>query len=410
MGLLFAVLALLPLGHLAPQWMAGRSFSPMSLATVHAFVLGTMLTTAYGVLYQFIPIAFRAPPISRHVLVWHLPAHVVGVVTMIIGFSISSYPLVGVGASALFVAFGLFSTLLVRSFVRAGNKTVVYQWLPIPLIALVLVLICGLLQVFGVGESSLFFTHVALGGFLVWGAMVMILSYKLLPMFVISHGYVASLQRTVSLYLGGSLLLMIGIWLAPVPAVANVCHVAGAVFMILGLGSFSVDVAWIFAARRGKRLVWPMYDALPALFGFVVGQGWIVLGVGFGHGHWIDDGAFVYLFGGLLLLIFSLIQKIVPFLWFEYRFSQRPERRTAPSIDAMVPTRLSQLAIALYILGTVANLCFGLIAAARGDTAGKSGLCATGAWIASIGMAVGALLLFISLLRVLRIGGRRPED
>lgn len=102
-------------------------------------------------------------------------------------------------------------------------------------------------------------------------------------------------------------------------------------------------------------------------------------------------------------LIFSYMQKIVPFLWFEYRFSKRPERKTAPLIDDMVPKRLAQSGMLMYFLGVLIGL-FNLI-----ESDGTRAFVVVG-WLSAACLTLGSMMLFGALRHVFTIGGARPPD
>ncbi|GLV13132.1 hypothetical protein Heshes_08160 [Alicyclobacillus hesperidum] len=111
---------------------------------------------------------------------------------------------------------------------------------------------------------------------------------------------------------------------------------------------------------------------------------------------------YVFGFGGLVALMYAYMQKIVPFLWFEYRFSKRPERKTAPLIDDMVPRRTALTSMLFYFGGTIV----GAIAL----TVGKGSMVSLASWVSDLAMTGGSMLLFLSLRHVLTIGGKRPDD
>jgi hypothetical protein len=390
---------LIATGTLWPQWRQGVTLTPVSLAAIHLLILGSMLTVAFGVLYQIVPIAFQAPPLPRHVLFWHLPAHIISVLTMVAGFLSSRWLAVGCGGTLLLIAAAAYFVLLVRSYRQARNRTSVHRGLVWPFLALGIVLLIGLYQAFfpaGVNPSVIL-SHVLTGGIAFWGGLVLVISYKLVPMFAISHGYRASLARTAGMYFIGVLLLLASAW-AEDAQIARVLADSGAILVLAALVSYAVDMTAIVRARKRSRLVLPLYDAFAAMAGFAAGLAWMMAAVLSGRFGWLYPAAYLFGFGGLLPLIYAYMQKIVPFLWFEYRFSKRPERKTAPLIDDMVPRHLAQTGVILYFAGMLGGLAALL---AGGDAAKWS----PERWASAAGMTLGSLLLFLALRRVLSIGG-----
>jgi hypothetical protein len=404
-GIIISLPCLVAVGVLLPKWQTGTSLTPLSLAVIHALILGTMLTVAFGVLYQIVSIAFQAPPLPRHVLYWHLPIHILSVAMMVYGFMMFRYSMVGIGGILLSCNSAVYFTMLLRSYLHARNKTMVHRGLVLPFASLWITMLIGLFQALAPSHTTapVLISHLMIGGFAFWGGLVITFSYKLLPMFAISHGYKASLGRTAILYYSGAILLIISAWL---PVSAQGFAEIGGILILFGLASFVIDVASIIRCRKRRRMVRPVYHALTAASGFVLGHVLTVISVLTRQNEWLYPAVFLFVFGGLLPLMFAYVQKMVPFLWFEYRFSKRPERKTAPLIDDMVPHRTAQAAMMLYFLGAIAGLA-GLIMPPI--LSGIEWLANAIAWMSSICMATGTLILFIALRHVLTIGGPRPE-
>jgi hypothetical protein len=390
-------------GTVLPRWRSGETLAPLSLAVIHTLVLGSMLTIAFGVLYQIVPIAFQAPPVARHVLWWHLPVHLVSVGLMVAGFLRGDYLFVGIGGTTVLLAAGAYFYFVLMSYRKARNKTVVHRSLVIPFAALFLVILLGIFQALWpqAVTLSVLLSHILIGGLLFWGGLVLVVSYKLIPMFVLSHGYKASLARTAGLYFPGVGLWIIAVWL-PEQAFTPV-YMAITILVVFGLVSFVVDIIAIVRARKRKRIVPPLYDALFATFVIIVSQIWLVGVVWAGRGTMAVLPIYLFIFLGLVPLMFAYMQKIVPFLWFEYRFSKRPERKTAPLIDDMVPKVPAQVGFIVY--------CTGAIIGAASVGAGRASLLWTLLdWLSAILLTGGSVVLFLALQHVLTIGGRRPED
>jgi hypothetical protein len=403
-GLALAWPGLLATGWLLPEWRTGVTLTPLSLGTIHLLVLGFMLTVAFGVLYQIVPIAFQAPLVPRHVLYWHLPLHILSVVLMVTGFLTMRFPVVGIGGTLLIGVSAAYFTLILRSYVRARNKTFVHRNLVWPLLPLWLVLLIGVYQAFfpAYTDQRVVLSHALLGAFAFWAGLVLVFSYKLVPMFAISHGYRASLPRTASTYFSGILLVIVS-WWPGLSSAAKALLYAGSALTVVGLLSLVVDMVAIVRARKRMRIVLPLLDAFVANACIVVGHAWVVICVAFGRTELVYPAAYLYWFGGLMPLMMAYMQKIVPFLWFEYRFSKRPERKTAPLIDKMVSKYVSQVGVVLYYLGVSVGL-------ASLTVGGSTTAWTTIHWVSAVCLTLGSALLFVALRRVLFIGGPRPED
>ncbi|RIV21707.1 hypothetical protein D2Q93_10580 [Alicyclobacillaceae bacterium I2511] len=403
-GLALGWPGLLATGDLLPAWQQGAISLALSLATVHLLVLGSMWTIAFGVLYQIVPIAFQAQPIPRHVLYWHLPIHILSIILMVIGFLRLQFFVVGSGGILLFCNTVAYFLLLGRSYFYARNKTAVHKSLSIPLSAMGLVILVGLFQAFFPSQISLplLLTHVLLGGFAFWGGLVLVFSYKLVPMFIISHGYKTSLIRSGSLYFVAVALWIVSNWL-PDELLSRVVQGVSCVLLLTSLVLYVRDMIAIGRAHKKRTIVLPMWDASLAMVFLVLGQAGIVIATAFHTTFWVYPSAYLFAFGGLIALMYSYMQKMVPFLWFEYRFSKRPERKTAPLIDDMVPKRIAQWGMVLYFMGVIAGVV-GLLDLRIHP------LLLWLSWVSAVCMTLGSMLLFVALRFVLTIGGTRPVD
>ncbi|MCL6637021.1 MAG: hypothetical protein K6T26_03640 [Alicyclobacillus sp.] len=397
-----------------PEWRLGVTATPLTLAILHDLAVGTLLTSAWGVLFQFIPIAFQAPPLPRHVLVWHLPLQLLGALWLSAGFAAGRWSWVAAGGTLVVLAgAGLFG-LLMHSYQRARNKTAVHRALLLPFSVLWVVLLLGLVQALWPPALRLpvVGTHAMLAGFGWWGALVMALTYKLLPMFAVSPLHGTTPGRAVGLYCGGLAAWLAGLWCtsyepassAAESPVARGLIWLGALLLAAALALFVRDLIRILRASKRQRHVLPVTAALWASGGLILGQVAVALGVVAGWQRLWAFGGWCMLFAGLLPLVQAYAQKIVPFLWFEYRFSKRPERKTAPLIDEMVPPRQARWALGLHWAGVAAGVAAWACPVAASRAALALGL------LSALLFCAASVVLSRALLHVLTIGGPRPPD
>ncbi|MBX6353014.1 MAG: hypothetical protein IRZ10_06725 [Thermoflavifilum sp.] len=411
-GLALSVPTFIGAGIACPGWARGDTASPLSLAVIHALFLGVMLTVACGVLYQIVPIAFQAPPVPRHVLAWHLPLHVLAVLGMLAGFLTAHWLWVGWSGTALVVLLGVYLSFIAGSYLRARNRTAVHRGLIMPMLALAGVLGVGLLQAFDPAQATttVVSSHMLLGIAGFWVGLVLVFSYKLFPMFVISHGYKASLPRTISLYVAGVVSWLAAVWAGDAGVtvgsfrISAFLRITAALLTIAALAGFSVDMMRVWQASRRRRVVIPVYEAAVAMAVLALSGAATALALAIPWMEVVVPALYALTFGGLMALILAYVQKMVPFLWFEYRFSKRPERRTAPLIDDMVPRRPALAGWVLFGVGTLAGILACALATETEAAAEVAG------WIAGICQALGTAMLWLSLRHVLTIGGPRPTD
>ncbi len=383
----------------------GVFWSGAVFAWVHLAILGALLTGAFGVMFQLIPIAFQAPPLAKKVALWHLPLHLISISVMIDGFLRMHFYLVGVGGSLLFIVTLYYLFQVYQSYKRANNKTIVHRRLWVPMLGLALVMGIGIWQAFalpGTGLSLLFF-HIMIGVFWFWGGLVLVISYKFIPMFVLSHGYYANLKLTSGLYFSGILLIALSSYW-PFPH-APLMSLLGTVFTLGGVIIFLQDIRRIISARKRKRIVFPLKISIISTIILELSIAIILFSVLIHSLHLAMIAAYLFYFAGIVPLLMGYSQKIIPFLYYEYRYSHAPDRKNAPLIDEMVPNLPARFAIMIYAISVV----FGLLLFNFYHMIPLFMLPTLSILLSALGAAA-FLLLLVSLIYVLQIGGKRPTE
>lgn len=405
-ALLWCIPSMILVGLSLPAAATGDIGASMVLASVHAIILGVLLTCAVGVLWQFVPIAFQARPLPRHVLYWHLPIHTLAVLIMIYGFLYNKWKLVSVGGSCLLLVTLAYGVFLMASLRHARNRTPVFNQVGWPLLFLPIAMLVGILLATGgiSGTNQWLATHAVIGVLGFWTLLVIVLSYKFFPMFALSHGYRVSAQRVVRLYLAGLILLISGIW-SPTHGAYFVSPLyllglLGGVIVLIAELLFVRDAVHILQARKKKRISPPLIGALCSTAIVQIATTAAMVSLAFHLSGAVVPIAYAYLVGGLVPLVLSYVHKIIPFLRFEYRFSHAPDRKTAPPLDDMVPRMPSALGMTIYVIASAFGfvlLCFGNMTIIRASDG-----------LIGFVQALGVIMIGYGLLRILRLGGPRP--
>ncbi|MCY0900621.1 MAG: hypothetical protein OWU32_00360 [Firmicutes bacterium] len=406
-ALLWCLPSMILVGLSLPAAITGNIGASMVLTAIHAIILGVLLTAAAGVLWQFVPIAFQARPLPRHVLYWHLPTHTLSVLFMSYGFLTHNFDIVAVGGSCLMLVTLAYGTFLVVSLRHARNRTPVFSQLGWPLLFLPVIMFIGILLAAGMisGSNQWLATHAVIGLFGFWALLVIILSYKFFPMFALSHGYQASPQRVVRLYLAGLVLLILGIWspehVTQFVSPLHLLGLLGAVISLIAELLFVRDASHILRARKRKRLAPALSAAICSTVIVLTATTAAIVSTSLHLGGAPVPIAYAFLIGGLIPLLLSYLHKIVPFLRFEFRFSHAPDRKAAPALDDMVQRIPFVVGMSAYGVASALSfllLCFGDANMVR-------------AWGSRVGLvqALGVMIIGYGLLRILRLGGPRPD-
>jgi hypothetical protein len=230
--------------------------------------------------------------------------------------------------------------------------------------------------------------HVAMVG---W-ALIMIVgvSHRLLPMFLLAHGADARWTRRALTFLAiGLPLLAVGIN-TPYAAVAWM----GALCMELGLACFIYQANRFYRARVRKRIDVGMRFAAAALafLAIAAGLGPVVLWRGSASGALATTYVLAGLLGGIILYVIGFFYKIVPLLAWTARFSGKGSTPGTPTVADLFSARVAHVQLVTMVVGIgvlATGVLFAVVAAAY-----------VGASLFLIGV-----LLFVSQIGRVALGG-----
>ncbi|HVY61779.1 MAG TPA: hypothetical protein VHF22_09010, partial [Planctomycetota bacterium] len=236
----------------------GHFFQPALLALVHLCVLGWLMPIAIGALHQLVPVVFDVPA-RGGALVW----------TALVLYGVGALGLVGhmatyatgtglvMSAAMLLGGIALYALNLVATLARAKNVTLTGVYVIAALLYLVAGASLGFALAWNLWHPYLMVdhamwlkahAHVAAGGF--FGLLVMGVAYRLLEMFLVSHG--ASMRAgwvalvAVNLCLS---LLAVNFIFGRRPELTFAACAAGTI----GIAAFLVQVRAIFVRRVRRR-------------------------------------------------------------------------------------------------------------------------------------------------------------
>ncbi len=191
----FLLVGAVSLWWIAPELASGSYPAPRVVAITHLFTLGWITTSIMGALYQFLPVALGrgiASEQTAHVTFW---TFVIGVALMTTGISLHHADLVAIGVGLIGFGIVLFVGNLVATLRRASRKELTWWALALAALFLTLALAAGI--ALSINRFTGFLggaqphalrvhMHTALYG---WVLLVIVgVSHRLLPMFLLSHG------------------------------------------------------------------------------------------------------------------------------------------------------------------------------------------------------------------------------
>ncbi|WP_373284330.1 hypothetical protein [Virgibacillus oceani] len=340
---------------------AGQMRMPDIWMGAHFLLLGFALMVAMGAMYQLVPVAFLTP-------IWN----------QTFGFAQFYFTAIGITGFAILLGIkpdsaiygGIIAVIGVMMFIIQMTITIFKQekknkmtlFVAGAIICLSLTIAAGFLLAWNIAlggiasHTKLVLSHIVLGVAGWFTLLIFGFSYKLVPMFSLSHGYSMKWAKASFFsYITGLIVLISSFWLEN-----NTLQTIGWLLLLIGYGLFVLDIADILKKRFKKKLDKPFSFALFAIWiGFsihVLAVIFRLLGI---HDPIIWSWLiFLYIMGWIIFSILGYLYKIVPVLWWTYKYSDRVGKERVPLLKDMINEKLSLVLFSLFIIG-VAGLAIG---------------------------------------------------
>ena len=342
------------------------TFLPNIVALTHLLTLGSLLAFVMGAVYQLSTVAFLIPIKTVALAKWNFWLYGISIVGLIVSMMVWWVMGLMVFGTLAVIAIYLYSIIIIWS-ISVSKVRGAMQWFVlsahiylIVAVSLALLLIISFLAPGFLANvyQPLLLSHIvfAAGGFFTF--LVMGFSFKLLPMFTLSHGFSTSRQKWTLILAHVALWAFVfGIWLN----LRNVLWIAG----IIAIATFInhlFDLRGIMKKRLRKKTEAPIYVVLVAtsIGGFVFLLLFVQLGVALQITGWQEIVTF-YLMGWVTLTVMGFAYKIIPFLIWNERFSKKVGKEKTPMIaDLLHPNRARPVLIG-FLVGLVLLTVFSLI-------------------------------------------------
>lgn len=372
-ALLFLSVGSIGLVWIAPELAAGLYISPHVAGVTHCFTLGWLTMTIFGALYQLLPVALGVSIHSErlgHVSFWTFAP---GVALFATGVAASSLAMRHAGIVLLTVGIVCLVTNVALSLSRAPVRDVIWAAVAISLTFLTTTLVLGValahnLHTGFLGEWRVrvlaTHLHVALIG---WVLMMMVgISHRLLPMFLLAHGTDTRWTgRAITLLAAGVVVLAIGL-MCGMTLDHRLVHLtlswAGLVLIEGGVVCFLVQATRFYMARKRPRLDAGLRHAAMALTFLTVSAALAPVVMAGGIGRQRLDIAYMILglLGGLVLYAVGQFYKIVPFLAWMSRFRNDMGKKRVPTVADLYSPLAAHIDLALFTVA-ITGLALGVV-------------------------------------------------
>lgn len=350
------------------------------LSATHFMTLGFLSMVMMGAMYQLVPVVLNTELRSPRLGFWHYSLFVPGVLFMVAGFLSGDNGWLTVGGSLVVVSVVLFLVNMIWTLKKSSTWDLsgVYVGTSIGYLALTVtmgwILAYNLWRPFLPAHLALP-VHIALGA-VGWFTLTLLgVSYKLLPMFSLTHAKPRFGWWVYALINAAILVMALGSWWAPTPAVV----VAGGL-LVGGLLMYLGDLRRFWRRRMRRQPDPAVYLALSgAVLGLVTVASvlWCVAR----GASWILP-FFLFFFGWLAVSILGYLQKIVPFLIWLHRYSKDIGKLSVPRMRDILNERWTWEVGVGYLAG--------LLGAVGGLVTGSEGVLRLGLGV--MVLAVGWLL------------------
>ncbi|MDL4840587.1 hypothetical protein [Aquibacillus rhizosphaerae] len=328
---------------------------PEILMGAHFLLLGWIVMVIMGAMYQLVPVVFLTPIWSEKLGVVQLIITTVGIISfsLLLGFNIS---IAVYGAVILIIGILLFLWQMIMTLKGQENKNILTLFVMAALVCFLITISAGLALSWTIGFGSsinytaILHSHILLGVAGWFTLLIFGFSYKLVPMFSLSHGFKMKGSKWAFFsYILGLVVLIVSFWLE-LPALATV----GWFLLWIGFTCFCLDIIEIIKKRLKRKLDRPFIFSLIA-----IGYGWLIhtLVVIFRIIGIHQDGIwgwmiFLYIICWIMFSILGYLYKIVPFLWWTYKYSAQVGKGNVPLLKDMVNEKVGVILFSLFSIGT----------------------------------------------------------
>jgi hypothetical protein len=344
------------------SWIGEGLRGPSGWYHIHLFVLGWATMLAMGAVYQLINVILQTSIYSERLGYLHYAFFTVGLLGLLSGFKAANVLWIAGFATLALTGILLFAWNMAVTLWRAG----VWNAVTISAACAVLYLVLTGLSGFAMGlnfafggwpqlHNQLFGAHIWVGTIGWFGLLITGFSYKMAPMFYLAHHYPARLQ-TVTLL----------IWNAAVLAGAFSFLFDGAAWsknlalLLLGaaLTAYNIHLRQIRKHRHkrspGTGIHWTMVGNT-ALLVFVLAMAVYSLSLPeqLLQAKSVLLAGWIYLVGWVSFTILGYASKIVPFLWWTYKYGKHVGKPGTPVMSGLLNDKQVNVGMAVIACTTL---------------------------------------------------------
>ncbi|MDF1507779.1 hypothetical protein PZE06_06230 [Robertmurraya sp. DFI.2.37] len=327
---------------------------PAIWSAAHLFILGWALMIAMGAMYQLVPVAFLTPIWNEKFGFIQFAVTAVGVVSFAIALYIIPSKALIPGIIML-IGIIMFLIQMGMTLRKQAKPNILTLFVGSALVCLFLTIIMGISLVFSMKTgfasnyySILFHSHLLLGISGWFTLLIFGFSYKMAPMFSLSHGYEMKQAKYVyGFYSTGLLFVLLSFvldfsWLFK----------CGFFLLLVGFSSFMWHIYLILKKRVKKKLDLPFRFALLAIiFGEMIHLLAFIACISNQFASLAAPLIVAYIMLWIAYSIIGYLYKIVPFLWWTHKYSHVIGKKDVPALKDMINEKLALPIFLSFIFG-----------------------------------------------------------
>ncbi len=335
---LLSLISLSDINLTSPRYPSGWAFT-------HLFVLGGASMIAMGAVYQLVPVVINRSLYNQRMGFLHYGFFLIGHIGLSIGFFLFQTNWMALFATFLFLSILLFATNILITLVQAKQFDTVTIHVIFSLLSLSLAGLTGMLMGYNyaVGQvgpvhNQLLPAHLWLGTAGWFGNLIVGFTYKLLPMFSISHNYSAKPQKVALV------LLNIAIFFGAGNSFLGADNlITGLPFILLAIGFLFFIYATHQIRKSGIKKNPGAGIAFTLKINIFMALTLLVLAMAVflasGQKLFIVS-IWIGLWGWVYFTIVGYMSKIVPFLWWTFKFGSRVGKEKVPMLHQLISDKL----------------------------------------------------------------------
>lgn len=332
---------------------------PAVWTLTHLFVLGWATMIAMGASFQLMQVILRTSLYSRLLGIIHFVVYSLGVFSLTGSFYVSFFQGIFFGGVLVNLGVVLYAYNLIATFVKKKEWNHFIFGVSLSLLNLLITVGLGLMMIVNFAFQSMpfhyeniFIAHIWFG-IIGWiSGLIITYSFKILPMFYNSP---RKAVQEAYIILG---LFHAGVWLYVISQWAKLEMVTGiAKFLILV--SLAIFVRFVHEVRSHGRKKNPggavsiAYLLIYITFGLTTF--WVIVSTFLPDNHishLLAETIIIFLIlGSFAATILSYLSKIIPFLWWAYRFHTKWKKKSKMLLSDMTPDKKLTNLLSIYLIG-----------------------------------------------------------